>query len=276
MKEINVRVSDEVYFDLVKQAAEDRKEVNQYVASLAREAVGSDHDNQPYETFTELVRDEFDLSPGGKTSANVLGVAKRMRNGLSWQDAVQDRAKEYAKGNQNIESAEVYEDTVRDSCTRRVGLNTGEFKQNVQKLISEFEGEEPDEGDTSTIVQGWPKLSNGYVNGYVVHINNHEGRIKTFGEDENKDQAEVMADVVNFLIREYNLINRISIPYVVKKKALINNQPTYPDGNERMRHYKELSRGFYLDTHYKKEDKVRRLEELASECNLQVEFEGDW
>ncbi len=85
-----------------------------------------------------------------------------------------------------------------------------------------------------------------------------------------------MADVVNFLIREYNLINRISIPYVVKKKALINNQPTYPDGNERMRHYKELSRGFYLDTHYKKEDKVRRLEELASECNLQVEFEGDW
>ena len=277
MRQLTVRVSDDVYFDLVKQAANDRKEVDEYVSGLARGAVGIENENQPYETFEEFVRDVFDLSSGGKTTANVLGVVERMRSGMSWQDAVRGRAEQYAEENSEIESAEVYEDTVRDSCTRRIGMKTGQFKEKVNEIVLQFDGDNGGFKTTTPDPQKQPyALTRSKSDKYIIHVSDYERRIKTFGEEGEKDQAEVMADVVNFLIKEYDLIDQISVPYVVQKKALLNDQPTYPDGNEKMRHYKELLGGYYLDTHYKKEDKRRRLEELAAECNLHVGFEGAW
>lgn len=43
-----------------------------------------------------------------------------------------------------------------------------------------------------------------------------------------------------------------------------------------MRHYKKFKDGYYLDTHYKKENKRKRVSELAGECGLGITFGDDW
>lgn len=119
---------------------------------------------------------------------------------------------------------------------------------------------------------------------YVITLSNSDGllhnpeRGDVLKQIGGEDQSQVMANAVNYLIQEHNLIERISpLPYVPgRKKAVINNQPTYPDSEEHMRHYKKLEGGYYLDTHYKKEDKIRRMREIARECGLSAQFEGEW
>lgn len=94
------------------------------------------------------------------------------------------------------------------------------------------------------------------------------------------DQSKVMQDATNYLIREHNLLDYISIPWIpAVSKAVINDTPTYPDGEQEMRHYVELAEGYYLDTHYKKQDKVRRLRQMIEaipDPDLVVRVGDEW
>jgi hypothetical protein len=85
-------------------------------------------------------------------------------------------------------------------------------------------------------------------------------------------QADTMANAVDFLVKERDLLDSVSMPYVPgKKKAILNKNPEHPNGEE-MRGYRQISSGYYLDTHSNKEQKERRLRQLAGRCGLDVEF----
>lgn len=266
MIELRIRLPDEAYYELVGMAAGERRDIDEFARQKLLDLVdGGDEDDLPFE---ERVIEAFNLEPGSATAANVIGVAERMREGMSWTEAYKDRAKEYAESNPTVDSAEKYRDTVRDACTRRLGLSTNEFRERVARLIR---------GDGSGDPTPRPRSVGGGSGGSLeVRLVDGEGNEAIFGQDPSLDQSQVMKTVIDHLIVEYDLIDRISIPYVIRKKALINDKPTYPDGQERMRHFKELLGGYYLDTHYSREDKRLRMEDLAEICGLDIEFGDGW
>lgn len=67
---------------------------------------------------------------------------------------------------------------------------------------------------------------------YVVMILNDGTTLATVSDD---SQSEFMADVVNYLIANYDLISKIeSVPYIHdEEKAVINDRPTSPMMNKR-------------------------------------------
>lgn len=95
----------------------------------------------------------------------------------------------------------------------------------------------------------------------------------------DETQVQAMADVVNFLIGNYQLLDIIDIPYVPGTgrgtRALINDAPVHTNGAE-MRQYKELANGYYLFTSLSAEDKFRYLSELPELVDLEVEFSDNW
>lgn len=111
-------------------------------------------------------------------------------------------------------------------------------------------------------------------NKYELILYSNGEHIKRIG---GKNQSKAIANAVDYLIEEHDLISEIDIPYVPgRKKAVINDQPTYANGEDEMRHHKKLKQGYYLDTHYQKEDKMQRMREIANECGLEVKFGGGW
>jgi len=110
---------------------------------------------------------------------------------------------------------------------------------------------------------------------YVVQLMNGDTAIATFADD---NQSDVMADTVEYLIDNHNLISAIEpLPYIPgRTKVILNNQPTYPDEEQEMRRPRELNGGFYLETHDNKKGKKRELRRLVEQCGLEVEFEAGW
>lgn len=96
---------------------------------------------------------------------------------------------------------------------------------------------------------------------------------------EDTKQIEVMASVIEHLIGEEALLERISLPYIPATgegdRALMNSEPKHSDGTE-MRRSRELSSGVYLFTHLNGRDKQRYLRGLARECGLVCRFDGAW
>ncbi|MDG5821060.1 hypothetical protein, partial [Natronococcus sp. A-GB7] len=110
---------------------------------------------------------------------------------------------------------------------------------------------------------------------YVAKIRKNGDTLAAFGGD---NQSDTMEKTVNYLVENYGLISEIGpMPYIPgREKAIINETPTSPHDEEAMRTYRELSNGYYLDTHASKETKIRTIGRLADECDLEVEFEGEW
>lgn len=110
---------------------------------------------------------------------------------------------------------------------------------------------------------------------YLIKIQNNETTLATFAND---NQSDVMAEAVNYLIEDYDLISKIKpMPYVPgREKAIINESPTSPHDEEAMRTYREVNQGYYLDTHMSKDTKERHLRRLVNKCSLDVKFEGSW
>lgn len=140
-KTIQLSFGDDVYFKLVEHAARQQMEVDNFIKEVLQNEVGIAKEQPSTDSFAEFLVSRLDLKPGTKGAANVIGVAERIRQGKSWEEAVADRAREYAAQNPNVESPPVYEDTVRDSCTRRVGMSTNEFKRRIRELVDEFENQ---------------------------------------------------------------------------------------------------------------------------------------
>lgn len=154
-------------------------------------------------------------------------------------------------------------------------------KEMIDRLVQEIDEEIDSDGATSSeeddgISRHTPTDDFQEVSGeYVIKILSHGTPIAVFGDD---NQSNVMADVVNYLIQTHNLISEIEpMPYIPgRKKAIINDQPTSPHDEQAMRFYRELSEGYYLDTHMDKATKCRTLKRLANTLDLEIEFEQGW
>lgn len=158
----------------------------------------------------------------------------------------------------------------------------GQATEFISELITTLEGQQrtivvdesnggdalPDEGDARNI-------SPSEEEDYQISFVKDSEPVQTFSE---RRQSDIMAAAVDNLVTEYDLISKIEpLPYVPgQKKAVINTQPTYPDGEMEMRTYKELSGGYFLDTHASKRQKKREIRRLAEICDLEVKFHGAW
>lgn len=109
---------------------------------------------------------------------------------------------------------------------------------------------------------------------YRTVLRNGENRIGVLGDGK---QSDAMVAVVERLVEDHGLINELRpLPYVPgRTKALINDDTMYGNDQE-MRQPKWLPGGYYLDTNLNKQQKQRRITQLAETCGLTVDFEGDW
>lgn len=102
----------------------------------------------------------------------------------------------------------------------------------------------------------------------VVDIIDGDTVIKTF---EKRNQSDAMEAVVNYLIDQHSLLERIDIPYIPGTgggdRALLNETPIHPDGTE-MGAYRELNNGNVVLTKLDGASKRRYINELAQRCGL--------
>lgn len=88
-----------------------------------------------------------------------------------------------------------------------------------------------------------------------------------------------MADIVDWLIEERDLLDEIDIPFVPRTgrgtNVLVNEEPIHTDGSE-MRMYEELSNGYYLYTALSVKSKKRYVTQLVERMDLNCEYFGDW
>jgi hypothetical protein len=98
-------------------------------------------------------------------------------------------------------------------------------------------------------------------------------------ECEDSNQNQVMADVVEYLIDEASLLDKISLPYVPGtgdgERALLHWEPHHADGAGMTRHVR-LSNGSYIFTKLSANEKQRYLRELARVCDIVCRFDGRW
>lgn len=91
-------------------------------------------------------------------------------------------------------------------------------------------------------------------------------------------QEENMGSAIEYLVTDHDLIGAIEIPHFpprARQNCSINDQPEHPDGSE-MRGAYELPDGFFLHTALNRRTKKNRIEDLANQVGLSVEFFGDW
>jgi hypothetical protein len=113
--------------------------------------------------------------------------------------------------------------------------------------------------------------------GYVIRFS--DGQLVPDEEHAvHTTQEQNMGAAIDYLVREYDLINQIDIPHFpprARQNCSINDKPRHPDGDE-MRSPYELTGGYYLHTSLNKRSKKDRIKDLAGEVDLSVEFLGDW
>lgn len=154
-------------------------------------------------------------------------------------------------------------------------------KEMIDDLIREIEEEIDTDGSASPIESD----GRGSVDqdagddsedqGYIVKLQNEGETLATFTGDV---QSDVIAQAVSYLIENYSLISEIEpLPYIPgREKAIINNEPSSPHDKKAMRNYRELSEGYYLDTHMSAKNKKSHLRRLVEKCELEVAFTGEW
>jgi hypothetical protein len=86
-------------------------------------------------------------------------------------------------------------------------------------------------------------------------------------------QADAMVEALRYLIKEHNLLDFISLPYEMNKKALLNTTPTHPNDADMM-HYKVVDEGLYLNTNTPGRTKIHQLKKLAEICDVDINFEN--
>jgi len=150
-------------------------------------------------------------------------------------------------------------------------------KEMIDRLIQDIETEIVSDGAVSPDEEekvSTPKVEDvqDVTGEYVIKITNGGTVIANFADD---NQSDVMADAVNYLIENHDLISKIEpLPYIPgREKAIINTEPASPHDDQAMRAYRELKQGYFLDTHMDKKTKVRHVRRLAKKCGLGVGFE---
>jgi hypothetical protein len=89
-------------------------------------------------------------------------------------------------------------------------------------------------------------------------------------------QSDVMANAVDVMVKAYDLIDEIEIPYMSGyKNAVINNRQKHPDGRE-MKRAQRITGGYYVHTKSSADQKIEYLEALAEACGAEIEFIKGW
>jgi len=91
-------------------------------------------------------------------------------------------------------------------------------------------------------------------------------------------QKENMGKGIDYLIKEYGLIEEIEIPHSpprARKNCSINSEPVHPNGEE-MRQPYELTNGYFLHTSLNTHGKQTRIRDLAKQVGISVKFLGEW
>ena len=154
-------------------------------------------------------------------------------------------------------------------------------KEMIDDLIREIEEEidtdgspSPSEPDDQESVDQAAR-DDSEEQGYIVMLQNEGETLAKFSDN---IQSDVMAEVVSYLIENYDMISEIEpLPYIPgREKAIINDEPSSPHDKDAMRVPRELIGGYYLETHANKEGKKRTVRALAGECGLEVAFAGEW
>lgn len=159
----------------------------------------------------------------------------------------------------------VVTDEIGETVSQRV---EDEAKNFIDDLVSSLE-----EQAHKTEIERPPETpSPEPTSGYVIRLTEAGSEIERVS---GETQAEAMAQLVNFLIEEEQLLDEIEIPYVPGTgrgtRVLVNDQPVHQNGDE-MRAYQELIRGYYLFTSLSAKDKKRYISELPEKVGLQCDF----
>ena len=204
-------------------------------------------------------------------SGKILGRINELREARRTLEADKD---DLAVGLSNVLA-----DEVSDSIS---SLAETQAKEMIDRLVADIESEIDADGKKSkreiagSLAETPEKVGASDVDGeYVIEIQGDESTLVVLDGD---SQSDVMANAVDYLIQNHDLISRVEpLPYVPgNKNALINNQPVHPDGERDMRTYRELTNGYYLFTSFNKRDKKRHIQRLADKCDLAVESRGEW
>lgn len=273
MQSLEIHLSDSTHYDLVARAAEDQQDIDQFAKAQLMRAVGRDDAVDADRSFEEYLVEAFHLESGTETAANVIGVATRIADGMPWTEAVQARAETYAAETSDIEDPDAYGETVRECCTSHLGLSPAEFEDRVHALLEEYYQRTDATPGTMTTD---PHPAKAPADSYEIRLTDGNEIVAQFGTDPVADQSQLMQLVVNHLVSEHDLNDRISIPYVVETETLINSTPADPDSDEEIRQYEQSVSGYYLDTSASKGGKEARLTELARECGLGVTVGEAW
>lgn len=106
---------------------------------------------------------------------------------------------------------------------------------------------------------------------YSVMVTNKKGEMESF---RGSSQVGVFVDVIDTLVEDYGLLDNISLPYATGgKRAIINSTPENLDGSE-MNSYHDLTEGLVINTNLNREEKIRYIIRLVSECGLDVHYSG--
>lgn len=136
--EVSTTIPDEWYWKFREKAAANQNTEEEELRELIADYLEEDLDTDEIEVdqdFEEFVRQYFGLEKGKRKTQNVVAVVTEMKQGRSWNDAVNYLA-DKAQRERGVKDE--YDKTIRSQCTRELGYSTEEFKEEVRDLISEF------------------------------------------------------------------------------------------------------------------------------------------
>jgi predicted type IV restriction endonuclease len=209
-------------------------------------------------------------------------------------------AEQVAETNRAIRYLQENEDSVTEAVSEAVEAEVGEltidlseqsreFTQNLVSVLREqrqFVSEEsPSEPDKrAKEAEGLEEVQDGPTNdssraggGYIVRFSDGK-EIPDAGDSQYTQQKRNMGAAIDYLIEEYDLIEHIDIPHFppqARKNCSINTEPVHPNGED-MRIPYELINGYYLHTSLNTRGKKSRIQDLAEQVGLSVEFLGEW
>lgn len=157
-----------------------------------------------------------------------------------------------------------------------------EFVQNLVSLLREqrrYVTEDTSSGadEVLDLPEDDEKIEVSTRDGYVVKLSDGK-MIPEEGGPPHTQQKVNMGRAVDYLIAEHDLMNEIDLPYsapTARKNCSINSEPAHPNGDE-MRGPYELSNGCYLHTSLNTRMKKERLNDLAEQVGISVDYLGEW
>jgi hypothetical protein len=122
---LNIKISGKLYFRILEEAGKNELEPEEIVKKILAERLNVPINQSDEKRVEKKAESIFKLDKGTQKSKDIKAVIKKMKNQMSYTQAIKERAKE-----RNV----TYQ-TIADKCTRQLGLTSEEFKEEVKKYI---------------------------------------------------------------------------------------------------------------------------------------------